>query len=779
MKKPQRLATEYQNTIDWTAVANESTLSAMDSEADTNFLEGELFETKTAFDALNRPTTMTLPDDTVIRPKYNEASLLDAVDAQLRGDSSWTDFVTDINYDAKGQREKIAYANGAQTKYTYDPYTFRLTRLLTTRNSGSDILQDLNYTFDAVGNIVEMQDDAQQTHYFSNTVVSPNAKYSYDALYRILLASGREHAGNGQITHAGMPYNTPVPHVNNSSAVETYTEQYQYDALGNILKLIHQASSGNWTRGYHYDTATNNYLLKSSLNGDDPDDHQTFSASYTHDVHGNMTSMPHLSSMNWDYMDQLKEVDLGGGGTAYYVYSGGDRVRKVIVNGSLVKERIYLGGYEIYREYQSGTLDKERESIHIMDDQRRIALVETLTVDNGGAVGSPTPVIKYQLGNHLDSASLELDDAANVISYEEYHPFGTSAYRLGTTSAEVSLKRYRYVGKEHDDETGLYYYGARYYCPWLCRFISVDPLKDKYPFYTTYQYAGNKPITSIDRDGMEAENQVEPVNTGQQAPPASQVILAQGENYLIVPESASVTYENECGRACGFTIDGESYVYDAKSNSFKTETGQEYDNKLIFESKVSDQFKSEVLKIAYNLKVDPNNLMAVMAFETGETFSPSIQNAAGAEAYGLIQFMNVALKDINQSFDTDYSLDEVKKMTAIEQLDLVEKQFKMWQDRGKSLTDVSDFYMAVFSPKYIGKDESTSMYEYKFDMVADTTVNSETGDTLITQKEKPVLRSAYWQNRGLDTNKDKKITKGEAAAKVRAKLIRGTQFYNK
>jgi RHS repeat-associated protein len=53
------------------------------------------------------------------------------------------------------------------------------------------------------------------------------------------------------------------------------------------------------------------------------------------------------------------------------------------------------------------------------------------------------------------------------------------------------------------NETGLYYYVARYYAAWLCRFVSVDPLKDEYPYYTPYQYAGNKPITFIDLDGLE------------------------------------------------------------------------------------------------------------------------------------------------------------------------------------------------------------------------------------------------------------------------------------
>ncbi|MCC5918804.1 MAG: RHS repeat-associated core domain-containing protein [Cryomorphaceae bacterium] len=62
---------------------------------------------------------------------------------------------------------------------------------------------------------------------------------------------------------------------------------------------------------------------------------------------------------------------------------------------------------------------------------------------------------------------------------------------------------YQYVGKERDGESGLYYYGARYYADWLYRFVSVNPLKDDYPYYAAYQYDGDKPISYIDLDGLE------------------------------------------------------------------------------------------------------------------------------------------------------------------------------------------------------------------------------------------------------------------------------------
>jgi len=134
-------------------------------------------------------------------------------------------------------------------------------------------------------------------------------------------------------------------------------------------------------------------------------------------------------------------------------------------------------------------------------------LVETKTINDHNVINNPASVIRFPYDNHLGSACLELDTAGYVISYEEYHPFGTSSFREKNSSIEVSLKRYKYVGKERDEESGLYYYGARYYAAWLGRFVSVDPLQHKYPHYTPYQYAGNKPISYIDLDGREEKKE--------------------------------------------------------------------------------------------------------------------------------------------------------------------------------------------------------------------------------------------------------------------------------
>jgi RHS repeat-associated protein len=135
-----------------------------------------------------------------------------------------------------------------------------------------------------------------------------------------------------------------------------------------------------------------------------------------------------------------------------------------------------------------------------MDDTRRIAIVETKTIDLTDG-GTGVAQWRFQIENQLNSAVFELDDTFNVISYEEYHPFGDTSFHTATGAAEVSAKRYRYTGKERDEETGLYYYGARYLAAWLGRWTAADPA-GMVDGPNVYSYVKNSPIVMRDPDGL-------------------------------------------------------------------------------------------------------------------------------------------------------------------------------------------------------------------------------------------------------------------------------------
>jgi RHS repeat-associated protein len=167
------------------------------------------------------------------------------------------------------------------------------------------------------------------------------------------------------------------------------------------------------------------------------------------------------------------------------------------------------GGFEVYREFGSGGAPSlERQTLHVMDDKQRVAFIETQTVGVGAGV-STTPAQRYQLGNHLGSASLELDAAGALISCEEYSPYGNSTYQAGRSAAEMSLKRYRFTGKERDEENGFTYHGKRYHAPWLGRWTTCDP-KSTSDHVDLYVYARNNPIIYSDPTGTESVS--DPIN---------------------------------------------------------------------------------------------------------------------------------------------------------------------------------------------------------------------------------------------------------------------------
>ena len=432
---------------DWTPLASGTTPSGALTAA-ASLLENETWTKAFTYDASSRVTSATMPDSSELLPSYNEAGLLDGVDVKIRGASTVATFVDDIDYDAHGRRTRIEYGNTTATEYFYDDLTFRLTRIRTTRSTDSKTLQDLKYTYDPVGNILEVHDDAHEDVFYNDAQVEATGQYEYDPIYRLNQATGREHSGgvgDAQRDQNDLPL-WNLPHPNDAAALRRYVEEYTYDKVGNLLEFAHEGLGGpsgaTWTRTYRYDTGVtsgyaNNRLHSTSEPG-------SAWASYTHDANGNMVAMPHLATLDYTHRDQMQHADLGGGGDAYYTYDGGgERVRKFIQRtGTTTEERIYLGGWELYRKRQgaAGDVVLERETLHVMDDTRRIAMVETKTVDAdvAGAL-AVVPRTRYQYSNHLDSAHLECDETGLVISYEEYHPYGTPAYRSARSGVEVWL----------------------------------------------------------------------------------------------------------------------------------------------------------------------------------------------------------------------------------------------------------------------------------------------------------------------------------------------------
>ena len=164
-------------------------------------------------------------------------------------------------------------------------------------------------------------------------------------------------------------------------------------------------------------------------------------------------------------------------------------------------------------------------------------------------------------------------------------------------------------------------------------------------------------------------------------------------------------------------------------------------------ARLSLAFREALIAMCLRLAVKPDEMTACIAFETGLKFSPAVRNAAGSGAVGLIQFMPSTAVRLGTSVVA------LASMTAVEQLHYVELYFMPYARR---LNNLGDVYMAILWPAAIGKLDDHVLFE-----------------------DSPTARQRYLQNIGLDANQDRKVTRGEASARVAALLVEGLKPENR
>ncbi|KAF1961208.1 SpvB-domain-containing protein [Byssothecium circinans] len=693
LSSTRQYARQYKGDIDWSTQVE---------------LESSSHPTSITYDAFNRQLLKKVADDSATFQSYDEGSQLNKVFVNVKGEFAsqnpldWTFSITGIERNPRNQITKIGYGNGVIAHFTYDALSFRLKHLYTSRPSG-DAVQDLHYVYDAMGNISSIRDDAQQTIFFRNQRVDPSCDYSYDPLYRLISASGREHLGQaaGQPSGPSPPQplgGTTVDQPGDGNAMGLYSESYSYDSVGNILSVSHQGR-GSWTRNYTYSDSSllepskKSNRLSSTTVGSKTEGYKYEGSA---GLHGNMTSMPHLTVMDWDCRDQLsataqQRVNNGVPETTYHRYDGtGNRIRKVTERQARagetptkMKERLYLDGLEIYREYAAidGAVTLERTDLDLKTENKRFALIQSRT--QGEDVG-PARLVRYQLDNHLESAAIELDDQARIISYEEYYPYGSTSYQAVQSQTEVP-KRYRFSGKERDAETGLYYYGSRFYAPWLGRWTNCDPA-GTIDGTNLYSYVKLNPVRYKDPEGRQAADGTRP--------PA----IDQPANVQKIPPAPATT-ENP----------GGNHSREEKAPSMWEKAKQQMSNDLEkTKQNISEtvQFTKEQLTAA---KDKAGQLAAEAAFAIRHPIAASSIISSGAES---AETLSPTFKELSIRFSVNLHLQEnankegsqVNAMRHVMFMELITANFG--EDIAKSAGDAHELHAGAIE----GINPGTKVY---------------------------------------------------------------------
>lgn len=442
-----------------------------------SLLEKTFYETQWQFNALGQVLNQTDAKGNRRGCVYDLAGRVEVTDLQLKEQHEKKVLSEDYAYSASGQLLGENLFNGVMIHNRYEVTTQRLQQIETIRRRDKLRLQDVNYHYDPVGNVVKVSDQSKAHGYYANQKTESTSHYVYDSLYQLIEASGIESQQAGKESHQ---LSEAIPLGNqDASRCVNYVRRYQYDASGNLYAMQHSGAQ-SYTKKIMIDTQSNRGIEETDTK------RQTLQPSF--DGNGNLLYLDvGQPPLVWDSQNQLKRVTqlarTGISDEEYYVYDGNQqRIEKTTIRlakNQLHTQRVrYLPGLEIRESWQSdleGNDKKINEVLHVIQAQAGGNDVRVLHWEQGKPKSLDNHnSYRVTLMDQLNGSQLELNETADILSYESYYPYGGTAIWSTKNQSEVNYKFIRYSGKERDS-TGLYYYGYRYYVPWLGRWLNPDP----------------------------------------------------------------------------------------------------------------------------------------------------------------------------------------------------------------------------------------------------------------------------------------------------------------
>jgi len=443
----------------------------------------EVWTTRYLYDTWGRLQQMTYPDGEVLTYAYDSGGLVRAATGVKLGVTA--PYLQRLEYDEFGQRVFMLVGNGVESSYSYKPLNRRLWHL----NAGD--FQKLNYDYDLVGNITSL----------SNQVPVPAPKdyggpvdqaFQYDGLYRLTNATGKWHFAPNKR--------------------DDYSLSLAYDTIHNITRKT-QTHDVTTPGGATVPQKKTTYDFSYAYAGPRPHAAtQVGERTFSYDLNGNQAGWDDLTSgkrrtIDWDEENRIRAIHDNGRTTTFVYDDAGERVIKrgaqgetayvnqfwTVRNRSVGTKHIYVGETRIASKVVPG-------DAHV-DPGNRDPFAGVLgqwwqhrseqgwqhgqnTVKNPHYTGNGMPnllpednFVYFYHPDHLGSTSFATGPTGDLYEHLEYFPFGET-----WVSEQSNTQRlpYLFTSKELDEETGLYYFGARYYDPRTSVWQSADPILGSY-----------------------------------------------------------------------------------------------------------------------------------------------------------------------------------------------------------------------------------------------------------------------------------------------------------
>ena len=439
-------------------------------------------------------------------------------------------YIDSIIYNIFELKDSVVYGNGTRVRYEYDSLQ-RLSRLRSYAASDSK-MQDISYTYDPVGNITHISNAASGVNGLGGC---HEATYTYDNLYRLTAANGfwnngrdslpfsetMVYAANGRILKKTVnarvsrdnvlstkrhDYRYSYADGNRFSSIDDRTQQsspysFQWDLCGNLVRWLMPHSSGKPNPRVH--TWTEDNRLRTVADRD-------YFSYYQYDASGERTCKLTWSG-NWSSINGTGAVYyLPEGATLYaspylvitpqgytkHYYAETERITSQLGKGQFADVGTPVVSDSLVQvKLQAVTSDVGYPSNLTEPDSGTFAYLDTLT-DQQNA----TSTLYFYHPDHLGSSSWITDRVGAAVQHLHYLPWGEDFVDQRLTGWAAP---YTFSAKERDAETGLSYFGSRYYSSDLSIWLSVDPQAAKYPSLSPYVYCADNPVKLVDPNGEE------------------------------------------------------------------------------------------------------------------------------------------------------------------------------------------------------------------------------------------------------------------------------------
>ncbi len=511
------------------------------------------FKMNFEYDSYNRIQRIVYPDSEEVNYHYNLGGMLDSIGGR-KGSIQYA-YVKNIFYNPFELKESVVYGNGSTTQYFYDVLQ-RLSTLVS-KDGQDNYMQYIRYSYDSVGNITSIANSADT---LANSMGGHyKYQYTYDNLYRLIQSEGSWYGSFGQRDYSVRMSYLPNGRISGKfvRAVTTeypgtavtvgYNNRYDYysgtnkldqtfDSLMTRKQLFYWSETGNLesqdkgttecTRNYCWDEENR---LTASL-----DCH--FSSYYQYDATGERT---------YKFTGKNLQQGINGGihnysflasptlyASPYVVCTSKGYTKHYYAENERVASRIGIGGLKDIKQFLNVdcdfNLNDTSDNQYLTQYDTNKILYNKIECNNSQLHYAMSCLHEMQVDCAKENLLL-LYKLEDYVSAEEkdcywYHPdhLGSTSWITHTNGKAVQHLQYlpwgedfvdqrstnwnamhAFSAKEKDVETGLSYFGSRYYSSELSLWLSVDPMADKYPHLSPFTFCANTPVRCADPNGEE------------------------------------------------------------------------------------------------------------------------------------------------------------------------------------------------------------------------------------------------------------------------------------